>query len=72
MKRPIKYLVVLTEGEMKSTIPAANYIRQLNGDLTLVMPDASSFSIDLENMRIQWPGFETRFDKLEIQNYQCT
>jgi hypothetical protein len=72
MSRPIKYLIVLTDGEFKSSIPAADYIRQINDDLTIVMPDRSSFSIDMANKRIQWPGFETRFDALEIQNYQST
>lgn len=64
--RPYPYLIVLTEAGRERLTPARDYIK--NGDtLTVIMPDRSSFDIDLVNKRIEWLGFTSHFDKIEIR-----
>lgn len=64
--RPYPYLIVLTEAGRELLTPARDYIK--NGDtMTVIMPDRSSFDIDLVNKRIEWLGFTSYFDKIEIR-----
>lgn len=64
--RPYPYLIVLTEAGRELLTPARDYIK--NGDtMTVIMPDRSSFDIDLVNKRIEWLGFTSHFDKIEIR-----
>ena len=64
--RPYPYLIVLTEAGRERLTPARDYIK--NGDtMTVIMPDRSSFDIDLANKRIEWMGFTSHFDKIEVR-----
>lgn len=66
MPRPYPYLIVLTDRGDESLIPAADYATN-GGTMTVTMPDRSSFDIDLKGRQIQWPGFVTHFERIEIR-----
>ena len=64
--RPYPYHIVLTTNGRERLTPARDYIR--NGDtLKVIMPDRSSFDIDLKDKCIRWPQFVERFDKIEVR-----
>ena len=64
--RPYPYLIVLTEAGRERLIPARDYIK--NGDtMTVIMPDRSSFDIDLKDKCVRWPQFMELFEKIEIR-----